>query len=259
MNTHEHTNTYTNTLHKHTHTYARTKRSSLSRFHAHTPPTHVYCDCCRIELVTPVTHELKEQWEVEDMRELSPLPPPSPFHPLFFCKLNTNCHYSCSCTHGRVPAAASPAVDLMFCFVQCAPPPRCAGLQRRRSWRSRSAHGVTPSSTSGGRCDPLLWPWMQHRSKARHEEVPHHSRVPASLPRSHVHGIFLTSLLLSAVPCSSQVAGHKDANLFRHPVKPEHAPGYYDLIKQPMDLGTIEQKIKNKVGSRAHVPFTSSH
>ena len=116
MNTHEHTNTYTNTLHKHTHTYARTKRSSLSRFHAHTPPTHVYCDCCRIELVTPVTHELKEQWEVEDMRELSPLPPPSPFHPLFFCKLNTNCHYSCSRPHGCVPAAASPAVDLMFCF-----------------------------------------------------------------------------------------------------------------------------------------------
>ena len=83
MNTHEHTNTYTNTLHKHTHTYARTKRSSLSRFHAHTPPTHVYCDCCRIELVTPVTHELKEQWEVEDMRELSPLPPLS-FSPLVF-------------------------------------------------------------------------------------------------------------------------------------------------------------------------------
>ena len=26
-----------------------------------------------------------------------------------------------------------------------------------------------------------------------------------------------------------QIAGHKDANLFRHPVKAEHAPGYYDV------------------------------
>jgi bromodomain-containing protein 8 len=26
-----------------------------------------------------------------------------------------------------------------------------------------------------------------------------------------------------------QIAGHKDANLFRHPVKEEHAPGYYEV------------------------------
>ncbi|EDQ89692.1 uncharacterized protein MONBRDRAFT_25289 [Monosiga brevicollis MX1] len=43
----------------------------------------------------------------------------------------------------------------------------------------------------------------------------------------------------------TQIAGHKDANLFRHPVKEEHAPDYHKKIKEPMDLGTIKHRVES--------------
>ncbi len=42
----------------------------------------------------------------------------------------------------------------------------------------------------------------------------------------------------------NQIAGHKDANLFRHPVKKEHAPGYEESVRRPLDLGTIKHRIE---------------
>lgn len=41
----------------------------------------------------------------------------------------------------------------------------------------------------------------------------------------------------------NQIAGHKDANLFRHPVTNEVAQGYEDTVFRPMDLGTIKKNV----------------
>ena len=43
----------------------------------------------------------------------------------------------------------------------------------------------------------------------------------------------------------------KDIDIFWYPVKPSIAPGYLDLIKKPMDLGSIQTKLEvNSYNSR---------
>ena len=37
---------------------------------------------------------------------------------------------------------------------------------------------------------------------------------------------------------------HKMAVIFRKPVNRQHAPGYDEIIKQPMDLSEIQQRIE---------------
>jgi hypothetical protein len=44
----------------------------------------------------------------------------------------------------------------------------------------------------------------------------------------------------------------KDALVFNKPVQAKHAPGYFDKIKQPMDLGTIFSNLKDGIYSTAH-------
>ena len=41
----------------------------------------------------------------------------------------------------------------------------------------------------------------------------------------------------------SQIAGHKDANLFRHAVTNDIAPGYEQTVFRPMDLGLIKKHV----------------
>lgn len=42
----------------------------------------------------------------------------------------------------------------------------------------------------------------------------------------------------------SQIASHRDASLFRHPVTNDIAPGYEDMILRPMDLGSLKKGIE---------------
>lgn len=45
----------------------------------------------------------------------------------------------------------------------------------------------------------------------------------------------------------SQIASHKNANNFRHPVTNKVAPGYDDTVLRPMDLGSIKKKVETGV------------
>lgn len=38
---------------------------------------------------------------------------------------------------------------------------------------------------------------------------------------------------------------HPDADPFKYPVHPEDAPGYFDIIKKPMDLSTARAKVED--------------
>lgn len=42
----------------------------------------------------------------------------------------------------------------------------------------------------------------------------------------------------------NQVSNHTHANLFDQPIKEMDAPNYYTVIKQPMDLKLMKQRIK---------------
>ena len=44
-----------------------------------------------------------------------------------------------------------------------------------------------------------------------------------------------------------KLAEHPDAKIFRFPVNPNHAPNYYEVIKNPMDLSTIETNINSNL------------
>lgn len=45
----------------------------------------------------------------------------------------------------------------------------------------------------------------------------------------------------------NDIAQHKHAAIFMHPVKEEEAPGYHSLILRPMDLNTIKVRIRDGV------------
>ena len=54
-------------------------------------------------------------------------------------------------------------------------------------------------------------------------------------------------LLHHLMPLHEKVWQQPDASPFRDPVDPValNCPDYFDIIKQPMDLSTIENKLKN--------------
>ena len=54
--------------------------------------------------------------------------------------------------------------------------------------------------------------------------------------------------MASALRVVRQLAGLKAAQPFLAPVNESLAPGYHDVIKQPMDLGTVQQQL----GSQAY-------
>jgi len=43
----------------------------------------------------------------------------------------------------------------------------------------------------------------------------------------------------------SQASAHKYGSIFAHPIKESDAPGYHEIVKKPMDLKTIKNKIKD--------------
>ncbi|KAK9702118.1 hypothetical protein K7432_011406 [Basidiobolus ranarum] len=44
-----------------------------------------------------------------------------------------------------------------------------------------------------------------------------------------------------------EIANHRFGAVFMHPIKEQAAPGYYDVIKRPMDLKSIKQRIREGV------------
>ena len=50
----------------------------------------------------------------------------------------------------------------------------------------------------------------------------------------------------------SEVRRLRDSDIFWHRVKPSQAPGYLEVVKRPMDLGTIQRNLEdNFYDSRA--------
>jgi len=45
----------------------------------------------------------------------------------------------------------------------------------------------------------------------------------------------------------NDIANHRYGPVFLNPVKVEDAPDYYDIIKKPMDLNSIKQRVKDGV------------
>jgi bromodomain-containing protein 8 len=43
------------------------------------------------------------------------------------------------------------------------------------------------------------------------------------------------------------ISQHRSGAMFHNPIKSSAAPGYYDLVKRPMDLKTIKQRVKDGV------------
>ncbi|KAJ3532257.1 hypothetical protein NMY22_g7816 [Coprinellus aureogranulatus] len=42
-----------------------------------------------------------------------------------------------------------------------------------------------------------------------------------------------------------QISTHRNGTIFHHPIKPSDAPDYYEIVKRPMDLKTIKQRVKD--------------
>lgn len=61
--------------------------------------------------------------------------------------------------------------------------------------------------------------------------------------------------LLSLVPCPPRLQTLfrlqkvKESSWFWAPVKAEEAPGYFDVVRRPMDLATISDKVRARGGS----------
>jgi hypothetical protein len=60
--------------------------------------------------------------------------------------------------------------------------------------------------------------------------------------------VFSASYLsISCLSCTTLGLPRRDANLFRHPVTNDIAPGYEDMVLRPMDLGGIKKMIESGV------------
>lgn len=43
----------------------------------------------------------------------------------------------------------------------------------------------------------------------------------------------------------SQITAHRNGTIFHHPIKPSEAPDYRDIVKRPMDLKTIKNRVRD--------------
>ncbi|CAG8460127.1 27374_t:CDS:2, partial [Racocetra persica] len=44
-----------------------------------------------------------------------------------------------------------------------------------------------------------------------------------------------------------EIGNHKFASVFQNPIKEQDAPGYYSIVKQPMDLKTLKKRLRDGV------------
>jgi len=44
-----------------------------------------------------------------------------------------------------------------------------------------------------------------------------------------------------------EISNHRFASVFQNPIREQDAPGYYDIVKQPMDLRTLKKRLREGV------------
>jgi bromodomain-containing protein 8 len=48
------------------------------------------------------------------------------------------------------------------------------------------------------------------------------------------------------------ISQHRNGNIFHNPIRPSEAPDYHEIVKRPMDLKTIKNRIKyNEIADAA--------
>lgn len=44
-----------------------------------------------------------------------------------------------------------------------------------------------------------------------------------------------------------EINNHRFASVFQNPIREQDAPGYYDIVKQPMDLKSLKKRLREGV------------
>lgn len=44
-----------------------------------------------------------------------------------------------------------------------------------------------------------------------------------------------------------EISNHRYASVFQNPIREQDAPGYYDIVKHPMDLRTLKKRLRDGV------------
>lgn len=111
---------------------------------------------------------------------------------------------------------------------------------RSRRSRSRTTREDPPSHSPTPPSSPPLSSSLARRSTARAVDTDAESTVSeAERDKSRRRTAQLLLMLYN------QVSNHTHANLFHQAIKEVDAPDYYSLIKQPIDLKVIKQRIKD--------------
>ncbi|WFD20822.1 hypothetical protein MCAP1_003076 [Malassezia caprae] len=114
------------------------------------------------------------------------------------------------------------------------------GRTRRSRSRSRTAREGPSSRSPTPPSSPPLSSSLGRRSSARAMDTDADDAVSeADRDKSRRRTAQLLLMLYN------QVSNHTHANLFHQAIKEADAPDYYTLIKQPMDLKVIKQRIKD--------------
>lgn len=149
---------------------------------------------------------------------------------------------------GETPAeaaAAADAADVPLCpkspaarasSERAARPATATYSARRRRSRSRASRGDAVSPSPSPPSSPALALSRSRTSDAHDDE----SRSPSDAERDKSRRR-TTQLLLMLY---NQVSNHTHANLFHQAIKEADAPNYYAVIRQPIDLKIIKQRIK---------------
>ncbi|KAJ7292844.1 hypothetical protein C8J57DRAFT_1444279 [Mycena rebaudengoi] len=101
----------------------------------------------------------------------------------------------------------------------------------------------TPSVEPQSKAVAFAVPALPHKAKVK-AKPPKANGVPKPA-KAHASGMPLSDLRACRAALK-KLLSHKNAAIFLHPVDPlrDHAPNYFDVIKDPIDLGTISHKLE---------------
>jgi bromodomain-containing protein 8 len=56
-----------------------------------------------------------------------------------------------------------------------------------------------------------------------------------------------------------ELANHRYASVFAHPIRHQHVPNYYKVVKCPMDLNTVRKRVREGVSTHALTNTLQTH
>ncbi|EJD01486.1 uncharacterized protein FOMMEDRAFT_147985 [Fomitiporia mediterranea MF3/22] len=67
------------------------------------------------------------------------------------------------------------------------------------------------------------------------------STLPSGIKNSKERKRFQSIIMM----LHAQITAHRNGTIFHQPIKPSEAPDYYDIVKRPMDLKTIKNRVRD--------------